>query len=272
MKTYGIIYKYTSPSKRCYIGQTVNEKARKDGHRSAEWDFEQDTKFARAIRSHGFESLIYEVIDYANNQDELNEKEIYWIKFYDSINSGYNITEGGAAGPAYKHSDIIVRDVQLLLKQGKLTTQQIADTTGTSICFVSTIRNATGSRNLETLNCPKKSRKGSTNGKAKLTEEQVEQIRERLKNNEKRSDLQKEYGVSKTLIQLIATNKVWNHVEQDYEYKKKETNGNAKLTREIVKELKKDMWKMERKDVAEKYGISIPTVDQIKAGKTWKDV
>lgn len=25
----------------------------------------------------------------------LNEREIYWIKFYDSFNNGYNLTEGG---------------------------------------------------------------------------------------------------------------------------------------------------------------------------------
>lgn len=35
MKKRGIIYKYTSPSGKVYIGQTVDEKGRKNGHRSA---------------------------------------------------------------------------------------------------------------------------------------------------------------------------------------------------------------------------------------------
>jgi len=28
-------------------------------------------------------------------KEKLDEREIYWIKFYDSYNNGYNLTKGG---------------------------------------------------------------------------------------------------------------------------------------------------------------------------------
>ena len=52
-----------------------------------------DTHFARAIRKYGKENFIIEMIDTAKSQDELNQKEQYWIRYYDSVNKGYNETD-----------------------------------------------------------------------------------------------------------------------------------------------------------------------------------
>jgi len=52
-----------------------------------------DTHFARAIRKYGKENFIIEMIDTAESQDELNQKEQYWIRYYDSVNKGYNETD-----------------------------------------------------------------------------------------------------------------------------------------------------------------------------------
>ena len=52
-----------------------------------------DTHFARAIRKYGKDSFIIEEIDTAQTQDELNQKEQYWIKFYNSVEEGYNETD-----------------------------------------------------------------------------------------------------------------------------------------------------------------------------------
>lgn len=50
----------------------------------------------RAIKRYGAENFIIEQIDTANTQNELNEKEQYWIKYYDCIApKGYNLTSGG---------------------------------------------------------------------------------------------------------------------------------------------------------------------------------
>lgn len=52
-----------------------------------------DTHFARAIRKYGKENFIIDIIDTAKTQDELNQKEQYWIRYYDSVQKGYNETD-----------------------------------------------------------------------------------------------------------------------------------------------------------------------------------
>ena len=53
-----------------------------------------DTHFARAIRKHGEDSFIVEIIDTAKTQEELTQKEREWILYYNSIDNrfGYNET------------------------------------------------------------------------------------------------------------------------------------------------------------------------------------
>ena len=62
-----------------------------------------DTYFARAIRKYGPDNFIIEEIDTAQTKEELNEKEIYWIDFYNSNSPdiGYNMTHGGECGNTY---------------------------------------------------------------------------------------------------------------------------------------------------------------------------
>lgn len=40
---------------------------------------EHDTKFYRAIRKYGAENFYIEKLDIARNQEELDEKEYFWI-------------------------------------------------------------------------------------------------------------------------------------------------------------------------------------------------
>ena len=50
------------------------------------------------------ENFIIEEIDTANNQDELNQKEQYWIQYYNAIENGYNETDAisKCGGNTYK--------------------------------------------------------------------------------------------------------------------------------------------------------------------------
>jgi hypothetical protein len=51
----------------------------------------------KALRKYGLENFIIEIIETCNSLDELNEKEIYWISFFKSVNNkfGYNLDSGG---------------------------------------------------------------------------------------------------------------------------------------------------------------------------------
>lgn len=90
-----IIYKITNTqTQQVYIGQTINSlESRVKRHKSDALNNVIDTHFARAIRYYGWDSFQYEIIDTATSQDELNQKEQYWIRFYNSVKEGYNETD-----------------------------------------------------------------------------------------------------------------------------------------------------------------------------------
>ena len=67
-----------------------------------------DTHFARAIRKYGKDNFIIEEIDSAFSQEELNQKEQYWIQYYNSIKEGYNETDAisKCGGNTYKSKTV----------------------------------------------------------------------------------------------------------------------------------------------------------------------
>ena len=89
------IYKFTSPSGKCYIGQSIKIERRLVEHRSvAQY---KNPKFYNAVRKYGFDNLKFEIIEECD-YDNLNDREIYWIVHFDSFRNGYNATSGGEGG------------------------------------------------------------------------------------------------------------------------------------------------------------------------------
>ena len=89
------IYKITNiQNNKVYIGQTIRPiEQRFRRHLNDALNNILDTHFARAIRKYGKDSFIIEEIDNAQTQDELNQKEQYWIRYYNSVEDGYNETD-----------------------------------------------------------------------------------------------------------------------------------------------------------------------------------
>lgn len=89
------IYKITNiQNNKVYIGQTIRPvEQRFHRHMTDALNNILDTHFARAIRKYGKDSFKVETIDTAQTQDELNQKEQYWIRQYNSVNNGYNETD-----------------------------------------------------------------------------------------------------------------------------------------------------------------------------------
>lgn len=89
------VYKITNiQNNKVYIGQTIRPiEQRFKRHINDALNNILDTHFARAIKKYGKENFIIEQIDTAQTQDELNQKERYWIQYYNSVNEGYNETD-----------------------------------------------------------------------------------------------------------------------------------------------------------------------------------
>ena len=85
------IYKVTNKiNGKVYIGQSVDIGRRWREHMTAK----DDIYFHKAIQKYGVEIFEWEVIEQCKKKD-LDEREIYWIEYYDSFNKGYNCTKGG---------------------------------------------------------------------------------------------------------------------------------------------------------------------------------
>lgn len=108
----GVIYKITNKiNSKIYIGQTrVTEPQRWQQHVWYAYNCpnKDSLLLCYAIKKYGKENFQREVIEECDN-DLLNEKEIYWINYYNSTNRkiGYNLSLGGEACSKYSDAKIL---------------------------------------------------------------------------------------------------------------------------------------------------------------------
>lgn len=103
----GYIYKVTAPNNKIYIGQTINWYKRKKDYKN--WRFKKQIKLWRSCQVHNWNPInTFEIIEEClcgENKFYLNEREIYWINFYDTYKIGLNCNEGGEGNLGHKHSE-----------------------------------------------------------------------------------------------------------------------------------------------------------------------
>jgi len=94
-----IIYKALFENGKVYIGKTKNDLKKRIYQHI--YNSKKDTKgikFHKAIKKYGEDNIVWSIIHECSNEDELNLMEIKYIKEYNSIENGYNITNGGDGG------------------------------------------------------------------------------------------------------------------------------------------------------------------------------
>ena len=77
---------------KVYIGQSKNPEHRFVSHCSRAKNDEDNSPIHAAIKKYGKENFTLEIIEWT---DDYNNRERYWIKYYDSYYNGYNSTLGG---------------------------------------------------------------------------------------------------------------------------------------------------------------------------------
>lgn len=111
------IYKIQFPNGKVYIGQTYNVHKRWLEHLYEACSGNQ-LKVYKAMRKYHIKYENFSIIeDNIFTQEEANQKEIYYIKIYDSQNNGYNIGSGGVNGwqpHGENHPKSILTDNELL--------------------------------------------------------------------------------------------------------------------------------------------------------------
>lgn len=105
------IYKITNLiTNKTYIGQSTNIEQRWEEHKF--YSNNEHTALQAAFKKYGISNFSFEIIEECS-KEQLDEREIYWIKFYDSYNNGYNLTKGGMSKIKLDY-DLIVETYQKL--------------------------------------------------------------------------------------------------------------------------------------------------------------
>lgn len=103
----GYIYKITAPDGKVYIGQTINLYHRKSVYKNN--FFKKQYKLSRSCKKYNWNPIdTFEIIEEClcvEDKSLLNEREIYWITFYDSFKNGLNCNIGGGSNFGYKHTE-----------------------------------------------------------------------------------------------------------------------------------------------------------------------
>lgn len=195
------IYKFTNlKNNLSYIGQSISLENRYNQHYNNHKNkklHDYYTDFYKALREFGFENFSYEILEQKDyySPEELNEREKYWISYYNSYYNGYNmnpggenVTENGENHPMAKLTNQQVLEIKHILKtRTDLTQYEIANQFGVQQSVISEINEGKawttiGIESHYPLRKQGIMRTGSKHPRSILTDEQVLKIRERYVN------------------------------------------------------------------------------------------
>lgn len=95
----GYIYRAYLPSGISYIGQTIDLHKRKKNHFNKRND---GSVFHVAIKLFGIEGFTWDILEECDEK-YLNDREIYWIEYFDSCDNGFNSDKGGGFKYTNRH-------------------------------------------------------------------------------------------------------------------------------------------------------------------------
>ena len=103
-----VIYSITNlVNGRLYIGQTtkLNPEKRWTEHKNEANRNISNQYIHKAMRKHGIDNFVFDIIETCPDTKSLNEAEINWIEKLDTFGShGYNLTIGGNNTTGYRHT------------------------------------------------------------------------------------------------------------------------------------------------------------------------
>lgn len=152
------IYKITNIiNKKIYIGQSINIQKRWNKEKSSAYNINDDsynTLLSKAFRKYGIDNFIFEIIEECP-KELLDEKEKYYITYFDSYNNGYNATTGGQGtqNVSIKISSEDLDKIYDLLQNTTISQREIAQQFNVGEDVISTINHGK-SRRQEGYNYP----------------------------------------------------------------------------------------------------------------------
>lgn len=222
------IYKYTNLiNNKVYIGLSNDIQRRKWEHQSLANRGDQ-AAIHKAIKKYGIDNFSFEILETfeTENRELMDAREQYWIQYYDSYHNGYNNTIGGelhqGRAKLTKQDVIDIRTRYKNLERCMVVYEDYKDrinrTGFNKIWKGETWKNIMPEiYTQERINFHKNhtGNFGDYNGRAKLTEQDVINIRTRAKNNEPLLQIYEDYKdkVKYKSIYNIVMGYCWKHIQ-----------------------------------------------------------
>ena len=224
------IYKFTNKiNGKIYIGQTNDIKPRKRGHKSTAFNEKSHNyhcAFHNAIRKYGWDNFDFEIleeIDDSFGREYLNEREIFFISYYQSLTSqnGYNITKGGdgcakeqktfeecvACSKIFTLDEVI--DIQTMLIEGYAYFEIYKKYPKLTDSFLSNISSGLNFYN-EKLEYP------LGKNKTRFSKDAQDEIISSIKSGIPYSEIKEKFGISTGYISSINSGKRWHRDNEIY--------------------------------------------------------
>lgn len=208
---------YNLSNGKCYIGYANNVYSRWKRHiRNINAKDKQHLYICRAINKYGFMNFGIEILEACTTN--VNNREQYWISVFNSNKRqfGYNLTKGGDGAPGMKLSDAAKLKISKKAKeryQDPKYRRKMSEARKGKCCGedhpMFGKHHSIESRQKISAACS-----GEKHGRAKLSEEQVRQMRSQyLIGIYSTRKLAKIYNISKSSVFSIISNKNWSNGE-----------------------------------------------------------
>ena len=229
----GIYVITNTKNNKKYIGKSIDINRRFKEHISPyEWSRTPNKPLYLAFQKYGLINFSFQILEECE-KEKLNEREKYWIEYYDTTNKnkGYNIQASGDGfspdeeHPNHKLTEKEVRDIRTRYanhERRKDVEELYKDYIGPS-GFKKVWQGITWSDIMPEVYTPENKefhahntgQKGSSNGRSLLNEDDVYQIRLRKKNGENWQDVYEDYkytGIKKSSFQQTWQGRNWKHI------------------------------------------------------------
>lgn len=258
---------------KVYIGQSLDAKERFKSHCKKNYD---NSLIDKAIQKYGKEHFWFEILE--SQIENYNEREKYWIKYYNSLKPfGYNILTGGEEPPTYygdEHPNIKISDDDVLklkidLAETDIPLSQLAKKYNISKRQVLRINQGISRAALDEKYPIRK----NPNINGKLTEQDVDNIIDLLKYTYRfNGDIAREYGVEVHTISKINDGAAHHRDNIQYPIRNWKSSGIILFTYEQVTEIINALSNTEEsiQSLAKKYNVDRRAIEGINRGTSKK--
>lgn len=207
------VYKITNIiNNKSYIGVDSYFPKRLKQHKSnLDKNIHKNKHLQNSYNKYGLENFTFDLLKTCETREEMLNKEIELIDYYNSLENGYNNTIGGEGSFGYKHSE---ESISKMSSWKRIITPEwckaISDAT----------KGIPKAKGIKRINHPDYSKwlGGEKHPVAKLTWEIINNLRNDYKKGITQKQLSINYSLPYTYINSILHNRYWKDV--NYEFKK----------------------------------------------------